>query len=54
MLCHLAKSTKIALDACWVAKWGMFFYPRPEEIAERMVSGRSGSSYYELVQMIKD
>ncbi|UGY10192.1 phosphatase PAP2 family protein [Phyllobacterium pellucidum] len=52
LMCHVATACKIALDACWLAKWGMFFYPRPEEIAEGIVSASPGSSYEALEQLI--
>lgn len=33
LLHRISDCCKLALDASWLAKWGRFFYPRPEEVS---------------------
>lgn len=52
LLYRLSTVCKMALDLSWVAKWGIFFYPRPEEVALAAMSSSPEDLLWSVRQVL--
>lgn len=52
LMCHVSVCCKLALDACWLAKWGRFLYPRPEEVSHWVLLSKDGEPLWMTRQIL--
>ena len=53
LLSHIAACCKISLGATWLAKWGRFYYPRPEEVCAWAQSPKTSASLTKLRERLQ-